>query len=684
MLARHLALEQAVAGSPLVLGNRVVLLEDGPTTYQAMFAAIAAARDHINMETYILEDDEVGQRFADALIAKQQQGVQVNLIHDSVGTLGTPKEFFKRLQRRRHQGARVQPGQSARPPRPAGTSTSATTASCWSSTGASPFLGGINISSVYSGGSFSQRLGSSAAATTRPALARHRPAARRAGRRASCRSSSSRPGKARRASRSRRATTFRRCQARGQEVVRAIGSSPDEPYSQIYVTLISAIDSAETEIWLTNAYFVPDPQLLAALNGAVGARRRREADPAEQHRFVRWSSTPAARTTSQLLRGGVKIYERRDALLHAKTAVIDGVWSTVGSTNLDWRSFLHNQELNAVVLGTEFGAKMRAAFERDLAASDADHARGMAAAADRRACQGIVRSHCGSTGCEHASRSSHVLRAPPASPCRPRSLAAPASAQDAATLRARHAALQDKFASNQFGRPLVLESIQTSGDLKGDVYARRRPSVRRWSQQALQATDHWCDILILHLNVKRCRAGARDGKTINLSVGRKFDQPLEDAYQLDFAYRVVAATADYLQVLLTADEGPLSTKNYRIVVEAVPVDAEAQRRPHVVCVRLRLRGPRGDADLPGDGRARQGRLHASSAASRRQARLHQAACAACSSATRCATTWRSTPTCRPTRCRRPSSSRSACATGTRAPSATPPSSTRWSRTSTST
>ena len=152
-------------------------------------------------------------------------------------------------------------------------------------------------------------------------------------------------------------------------------------------------------------------------------------------------------------------------------------------------------------------------------------------------------------------------------------LPAAASAQDAATLRARHSALQAKFANNQFGRPLVLESVETSGDLKGDVYVvvdHPFPMV----QQALQSADHWCDILILHLNVKRCRASGAAAKTINLSVGRKFDQPIEDAYHLDFAYRVVAATNDYLQVLLTADEGPMSTKNYRIQVEAVPVDAK--------------------------------------------------------------------------------------------------------------
>jgi len=151
--------------------------------------------------------------------------------------------------------------------------------------------------------------------------------------------------------------------------VRAIGSSPDEPFSQIYVTLLSAISSASTEVWLTNAYFVPDPQLLAALEAAAA----RGVDV----RLVLPGRTDSALVFhagrsyyEQLLQAGVKIFERRNAMMHAKTAVIDGVWSTVGSTNLDWRSFLHNQEVNAVVLGTEFGDRMRAAFESDVAQSE--------------------------------------------------------------------------------------------------------------------------------------------------------------------------------------------------------------------------------------------------------------------------------------------------------------------------
>ena len=90
---RHLALEEEITGHPLTTGNRVQLLQDGPATYAAMLAAIAGARDHIHMETYILEDDAVGRQIAQALIDKQAQGVQVNLVHDSLGTLGTPAAF---------------------------------------------------------------------------------------------------------------------------------------------------------------------------------------------------------------------------------------------------------------------------------------------------------------------------------------------------------------------------------------------------------------------------------------------------------------------------------------------------------------------------------------------------------------------------------------------------------------
>jgi cardiolipin synthase A/B len=158
-------------------------------------------------------------------------------------------------------------------------------------------------------------------------------------------------------------------QAFGKQVVRAIGSSPEEPYSLIYATLMSAIGSAETSVHLTNAYFAPDPQLMAAL--AAAATRGVDVKLILPSQTDSWMVFHAGRGYyTQLLRAGVKIYERREVILHSKTALIDGVWATVGSTNLDWRSFLHNHELNAVVLGTEFGSQVQAMFDKDLAGSD--------------------------------------------------------------------------------------------------------------------------------------------------------------------------------------------------------------------------------------------------------------------------------------------------------------------------
>lgn len=148
-----------------------------------------------------------------------------------------------------------------------------------------------------------------------------------------------------------------------------------------------------------------------------------------------------------------------------------------------------------------------------------------------------------------------------------------ALAQDAAALRAKHDSLREKLASNPFQRPLVLESTQNSGDLKGEVYAIVEQPFGVVGP-ALQGMDRWCDLLILHLNVKGCSsAGKPPAEVLSLVVGRKFDQPLDDAYKVDFAYSAPAATADYLRVQMAAESGPMSTRNYRLALEAVPLDS---------------------------------------------------------------------------------------------------------------
>ena len=124
------------------------------------------------------------------------------------------------------------------------------------------------------------------------------------------------------------------------------------------------------QVFLTNAYFVPDPQLLQALTDAAarGVDVRLILPSFSDSGLVFHAGRAHY---SRLLDGGVHIFEREGALLHSKTAVIDGIWSTVGSTNLDWRSFMDNDEVNAVILGRDFAAQMLAVFARDQAASQA-------------------------------------------------------------------------------------------------------------------------------------------------------------------------------------------------------------------------------------------------------------------------------------------------------------------------
>jgi hypothetical protein len=151
----------------------------------------------------------------------------------------------------------------------------------------------------------------------------------------------------------------------------------------------------------------------------------------------------------------------------------------------------------------------------------------------------------------------------------------PAHAQDAPALRTRHDQLGDRLASNPFHRPLVLESTQSANGLKGDVYAVVDQPFGVVAP-ALQGTAHWCDVLILHLNVKHCSAaGAPPGEVLRMVVGRKFDQPLEDGYKVAFAYSMPAAAADYLRIQMAAENGPLGTHDYRLTLEAVPLNAHS-------------------------------------------------------------------------------------------------------------
>jgi hypothetical protein len=145
------------------------------------------------------------------------------------------------------------------------------------------------------------------------------------------------------------------------------------------------------------------------------------------------------------------------------------------------------------------------------------------------------------------------------------------AAADGAALRARHAELREALASNAFRSPVNLASRETESSVSGDVHAEiRKPFAQ--SMPALEQPAAWCEILFLHLNTKYCRANAGVPATLDVVIGKKHDQPIEDAYRMRLTFHVAARSDDYIRLTMTAAEGPLSTRDYRIVFEAVPLD----------------------------------------------------------------------------------------------------------------
>lgn len=362
---RHLAAMAAFGDVELTVGNEVGLLVDGPATFAAMFEAIAEARTSLLLESYIIEDAAIAERLAVLLRRKAAEGLQVAVIYDAIGSLGTDAAFFEGL---RQAGVAVC---AFNPLNPAGRRGQ------WkidhrdhrkilALDRSVAFTGGINISAVYSSGSFSRGRAGSGKGWRDTQLRVRGPAAlaldtlvRETWARQQCPDALPAPPRA-----------LPLPAAAGGQAVRIVPATPADPYNRIYAQLLHAIDAAERSVYLTMAYFAPGEDMVAALADAAlrGVDVQLVLPSVSDFAPVLHAGR---RQYGRLLEAGVKIFELQDAVLHAKTLVVDGVVSTVGSSNMDWRSWVANDEVNAVVVGSDFGDAMTRMFERDRAASRA-------------------------------------------------------------------------------------------------------------------------------------------------------------------------------------------------------------------------------------------------------------------------------------------------------------------------
>jgi cardiolipin synthase A/B len=356
------ALEQVIerlTDAPLYRDNSVELLLDGPETHDAMLEAIGSANHHVHLETYIFADDEVGKRFAAALAAKARMGVAVRVIYDSIGSRSASGDFWAELQAAGVAVRTFNPPDPIQDQNPFDIDTR-DHRKLLIVDGRAAFTGGINIdrnyvrpSEVVGGTSTSSGWRDTHIRIAGPAVEAFQnlfvglwemldePLAE--------------PPYA------------PRNLDEGDTLVRvlsAVGGNAEA--SQIWVAYQAAAKVARDRIWITQSYFAPDDELLTAIREAAARGvdvRVLVAGFSDSQLLLNASRAYYA----DLLEAGIKVFESQEQIMHAKTMVVDGYWSTVGSSNLDYLSFLHNHEANAVILGAKFAAELEDVFLADQA-----------------------------------------------------------------------------------------------------------------------------------------------------------------------------------------------------------------------------------------------------------------------------------------------------------------------------
>jgi cardiolipin synthase len=388
-LARHLAaLELNVPGErgqdAWQTGNQVKLLIDGPATLGAMFQAIEGATQSVLLESYILEDDEVAQQLATLLKRKAAQGVKAVVIYDGVGSIATSNAFFDDLKRAGVPSCAFNPVNPLKRPGYWGIS-HRDHRKILAVDGHTAFTGGINISRVYASSSF----GRGRAQKLIEERARQDQAEGRDSKTDGWRDTQIQiRGPAAQTFDTLVRDTWRQQGCQGDlpptvpyqappvdpkqhtpaSLLRVLPAGPDDGPSRIYTALLAAIEHARESVQLTMAYFAPGREMLDALEDAArrGVKVQLVLPSISDFSPVLYAGRA---TYTELLEAGVELYELQDALLHAKTGVVDGVWSTVGSSNMDWRSFVSNNEANIVVLDEGVAGDMQRAFAQDVSRS---------------------------------------------------------------------------------------------------------------------------------------------------------------------------------------------------------------------------------------------------------------------------------------------------------------------------
>jgi cardiolipin synthase len=331
-------------------GNRLELLIDGEQTFPAMLQAIDGAASYVHLETYILADDEVGRMFSRALCERARAGVRVRVLFDSLGSLRLPSDYVQRLTEAGVEVVEFRPVRKT-----------------WFSRhgylrdhrkilvvdGRVGFTGGLNVSSDYASVGFeSKGWRDTHIKVDGPVVSDLEALFRATWQRSGGATYPAYPPRADQA-------------ASGENAgLAAVIASDGGHRSVIRRHYLQAILSARKTIFIANAYFIPDRGLLRALRRAA-RRGVRVAVIVPTESDVTLVQRATDYLFDRLLRNGIEIYRWPRTHMHAKTAVVDGIWSVVGSYNLDAVSLFQNHEVLIESVDPGFGASMEEQFEQD-------------------------------------------------------------------------------------------------------------------------------------------------------------------------------------------------------------------------------------------------------------------------------------------------------------------------------
>ena len=332
----------------LIEGNRVTLLPTGAATFDAMFAAIAGAESSLHLEYYEFEDVHWrGQRLVDLLIERLRAGVRVALSYDGAGSDGTDDGLFDELRAAGAEVFEFHPFSPLRRHFKLLELNDRDHRKILVADGRVAILGGVNLSRVYenpeSAGAPPDSANAfwydAAALIEGPAVAEIQLLFLQNWRRQS-------------GGRLSHVGAFPALEVLGHQTIRTDGSAPRQRRPLYFESLKAALRAAQSHVLLATGYFVPTRRQWRLL--AAAAERGLQVDLILAGYSDNPSCVRAARALyGPLLKRGVRIHEMNNGMMHAKVATIDGVWTAIGSSNLDRRSYLFNNEVDAIVLGRE-------------------------------------------------------------------------------------------------------------------------------------------------------------------------------------------------------------------------------------------------------------------------------------------------------------------------------------------